>query len=176
MQTLSIAEAERILNVGDLGSFFGEFNWQLPDPVPSHFLPVDSGRKVAFARIIANTFLDRGPAILWINETGIWRSSEHMDLCDGYRRSFGEKRSVAAAPIHIFDPKEDRDTCISILSLGLFFVWGFEIMSQDRSLAMTISHDEWIEYRYALGQENFISYFDQWLGPFLRPGSNTQSS
>jgi hypothetical protein len=171
MQKLSVKEAEAILRVEDLGSFFGEVNWQYPDPVPSNFLPVDSGRKVALARIIANTMLDRGPAILWITETGIWGSSEHMDLFNGYRRSFGETRSVSAAPIHTFDPMEDRDTLISVLSLGLFFVWGFEIMSQDRNLAMTISHDEWLEYRFAAGHESFVSYFDQWISPCLRSGS-----
>jgi hypothetical protein len=174
MQTLSVAEAERILRVDDLGRFFADLNWKLADPVPWNFIPVDSGAKVGLARILANTFLDRCPAILWITETGIWGSSEHMDLFEKYRLSFGEKRSIRDAPVHTFEPDGDRNSLISILSLALFFCWGFEIMNQDRSLAMTVSHDEWIEYRFAPGQEGFVSYFNQWVAPQLRSGS-TQS-
>lgn len=172
MQTLSIEEAEAIFRVEDLGSFFGDVNWRLADPVPSNFIPADSAAKVGLARILANTFLDRGPTILWITETGIWGSLEHIDLFNRYRLSNGEKRSIRDAPVHMFSPETDRDSLISILCLALFFSWGFEIMSQDRNLAMTVSHDEWIEYRFAPGQESFVSYFNQWLGPQLRAGSS----
>jgi hypothetical protein len=55
---------------------------------------------------------------------------------------------------------------VSIVSLGLFFVWDFEILNLDRSLAMTVSHDEWIEYRFAPGHGAILSYFDEHLGKF----------
>ncbi len=168
MKILPKDDAADLLRVPDIGSFFAGMEWQYPDPVPSYFLPKDSGIKVGIARIVANTFLDRGPAVLWINEWGIWPSSQHMDLFLRYRLSLGEGRSLPEAPVHIFEASGDTDALISILCLCLFFAWGFEITGLDRSFALTISHDEWLEYRFALGQEEFVSYFKQWIEPSLR--------
>jgi hypothetical protein len=163
MRVLSIQQAVDALETADLFSFFGGVDWQYPDPLPSYFLPKDSGPKVGLGRVLANTFLDRGPAILWMTETGIFSSAEHRDLFMKYRLSYGEGRSVEEAPVHTFE-ENDRDAFISILCLGLFFYWGFEIMSRDRSLAVTVSHDEWLEYRFAPGHESIVPYFDKWLG------------
>ena len=149
----------------DVLSFFSGGDWQYPDPVPSYFIPKDSSAKVGLARVLANLFLDEtGGAILWINETGIWQSAEHMDLLFRYRLSWGEGRTVAKAPIHVFETRSDLDSFISILSLCLFFVWGFEIMKLDRSFAVTVSHDEWLEYRFAPGQKNRTEVIEKQLG------------
>jgi len=86
--------------------------------------------------VLANTFLDRGPAILWMTETGIFSSAEHRDLFMKYRLSYGEGRSVEEAPVHTFE-ENDRDA---------------------------FSHDEWLEYRFAPGHESIVPYFDKWLG------------
>ncbi len=168
MRILTPNDAAKVLDVPDIGAFFGGVNWRYPDPVPAYFLQEDSGVKVGLARIIANTFLETGPAILWIDEFGIWGSAEHMDLFYGYRLSHGEKRPLSEAPVHIFDSVEDKDAFISILSLSLFFIWGVDIADLDRSRAITISHDEWLEYRYAPGQEAFVPYFRKWIEPSLR--------
>jgi hypothetical protein len=109
--------------------------------------------------MLANTFQSRGPALLWITATGIWSSSEQI-LFTGYRSSHGETRTVSDAPVHVFEAT-DMEAFVSILSLALFFYWDGEILSQDRSLAITISHDEWIEYRFAKGFENFVPYFEK---------------
>ncbi len=167
MRILSLKDAANVLGTPDVDSFVGGVDWRYPDAVPSYLLPKDSGAKVALARVIANTFLERGPALLWITEFGIWSSAEHMDLFDKYRLSSGEKRTVADAPVHLFDSTDDQDAFISFLCLCLFFIWGFEIISLDRSIAMTVSHDEWLEYRYARGGDNFISYFEKWIQPYL---------
>jgi len=75
--------------------------------------------------------------------------------------------------VHIFDTREDLDAFISVLSVGLFFVWGLELVGKGRSLAMTISHDEWIEYRFARGEESVISSFEKLIAPSLRPAAQT---
>jgi hypothetical protein len=160
MQILTPEETANTLRVPSIESFFGDWDWQYPDPVPSYFLPKDSGAKVALARMLTSTFLELGPAVLWITGTGIWPSSEHMDLFARYRLSHGENRTILEAPVHIFEVTE-MDTFVSFICLGLFFVWDFEIASQDRSLAMTISHDEWIEYRFAKGHEDLALYFEK---------------
>jgi hypothetical protein len=90
-----------------------------------------------------------------------------MDLFVGYRLSHGETRTVRDAPVHYFE-SQDLDAFISYLCLGLFYCWDFEILSRDRSLAVTVSHDGWIEYRFARGQESVIPYFEKyfaWLSP-----------
>jgi hypothetical protein len=173
MRILSLEAAADLLGASDMGSFVSEVDWQYPNPVPSYFLPDDSGAKVGLARVIANTFLDRGVAILWLTEFGIWSSAEHVDLFTRYRLSYGETRTISEAPIHVFESTEDRDAFTSILCLGLFFVWGFEVISRNRSLAMTISHDEWLEYRFAPGEDDFTLYFEKWIAPSLRPGVPT---
>jgi hypothetical protein len=172
MRILTQKDAADSLGTPYTASFFQGVDWQYPDPVPSYFLPKDSGAKVCLARIIANTFLDVGPTVLWINETGIWPNSEHLDLFSRYRLSYGEGRSVSDAPVHIFDSVEDRDTFISILCLSLFFIWGTEITDLNRTRALTISHDEWLEYRYAPGQEAFVRYFKEWIEPSLQQGAS----
>ncbi len=170
MRILTPDDFAKVLGVTGLSSFFGGVDWQYPDPVPSFFLPKDSGRKVALSRIIADALLRRGPIVLWITATGIWPSSQHMNLFYGYRLSHGEARSISEAPVHLFESQKDVDAFISILYLGLAFVWDIEIVSLDRSVAMTISHDEWLEYRFAAGQEAFISEFNKWIEPSLRQG------
>src|ERR1700683_2113071 len=182
MQILSLERAAGFFDTPNLASFFETVNWTYPDPVPSYFLPKDAGAKVGLARVIANTFLDRGPALLWITETGIWGSLEHMDLFARYRLSYGERRTIVEAPVHFFESIDDRDAFISILCVGLFFGWNLEIMGQDRALAVTISHDEWIEYRFAPGQESFVPYFEKWfdqtysMGRAPRPSAGGHNS
>jgi hypothetical protein len=168
MRILTEIEAANALGAPNIGRFFGGVDWQYPDPVPSYFLPKDSGAKVAIARTIANTFLEAGTAIFWITEAGIWPSSEHIDLFTRYRLSYGETRSLSEAPVHIFESMKDKDAFSSILCLSLFFIWGAELTDLDRTRALTISHDEWLEFRYAPGQEAFASYFREWIEPTLR--------
>lgn len=163
LRFLTMAEAAALCGVSDLSSFFSDVEWQYPDPLPSYFVPKDSGAKVGLARILANSFLDRGPVLLWITGIGIWQSAEHMDLCTRYRLSYGESRPVIKAPVHLFS-ESDREALISVLCLILFFSWDSELITQDRSLGATISHDEWIEYRFSRGQEDIVPYFNKHLG------------
>lgn len=173
MRILTLADTAKVLGTQDIDSFFGGVNWQYPDPMPSYFLPKDSGAKVGISRIIANTFLDAGPTVLWITEWGIWPSAEHMDLFTRYRLSFGEGGVLSESPVHIFYPSEDKDAFISLLCLCLFFVWGVEITDLNRSYALTVSHDEWLEYRYAPSHEAFVQYFKEWIEPRLRLGATS---
>jgi|HubBroStandDraft_1064217.scaffolds.fasta_scaffold119224_2 hypothetical protein len=160
MRALSLDQAKDVFETTDLASHIGGIDWQYPGPVPNYLLPKDSGAKIGLARAIANTFLDRGPTVLWITEVGIWPSAEQMDLFTRYRLSYGESRTIAEAPVQIFEVA-DRKELTSILCLGLFFVWGLEVMNLDRSLAITVSHDEWIEYRFAPGNDALIQYFEK---------------
>lgn len=156
MRTLSLKDAAALVCDVDLQSFFEGGGWLYPDPVPSIFIPADSGAKVRFARIVARTFLEQGSALLWITNTGVWPTAEHIDLFNGYRRSIGEARNHYEAPVHLFSAS-DVDSFISVFCLGLFFVWDMEAIAVDRSLAATVSHDEWFEYRVGTAnRENLL--------------------
>lgn len=165
MQILTEDEAAVLLNASDLRSFVADVAWQYPDTVPNYRLPKDSGVKVALARLIANFLLDRGPFLLWVTGTGIWSSGEHLDLFDRYRMSFGESRSIQDAPLHRLG-LGDRDAAISLLCMGLFFVWDVELVSTNRSIAITFSHDEWMEVRHAPGELKLAEQLENLLVGF----------
>ena len=71
----------------------------------------------------------------------------------------GKHPSVAVVVLkdsfEIYEPGEvdDWDILVSLLSMSLIFLWDFELVSRDRRLAVTGSHDEWLEYRFAPGCE-----------------------
>lgn len=168
MKIFSPQEAAAEFGFPDIVSFTEAFLWRSSELNQSLYLPADSGAKVGLARIVSSAFLERGPALIWVTEYGIWSSSEHMELFDRYRASYGETRTIREAPIHVFESDEELDSMISILSLGLFFIWGMEVTDTRRSIGLTISHDEWLEYRFTSGNEEFGKYFDTWIKPNLR--------
>src|ERR1700757_2199739 len=140
MRIFTLEEAAKIVQTADLAAFFNGVDWQYPDPVPSYFLPNSPGQRVGLSRIVANTFLDHGSAMLWITHVNRGSSVEHMEMFDKYRSAFGETRAVEEAPVHLFETN-DRDSFLSILCFGLFFSWDMEVMNMSRLLAMTFSHD-----------------------------------
>jgi hypothetical protein len=81
---------------------------------------------------------------LWINEYGIWPSSEDPGLFDGYRKSLGENKPVHERPGHVFE-KSDLEVVASLVGMVLYFVWGALIASPTAGALVVISHDEWLE-------------------------------
>ncbi len=162
MRVLTVDEAAKILGVEDLNAFCN-ITWLPEDHVGTFEIPKDSGAKVALARRIANMLLERGPVLLWITGWGVWPSSEHFDLFDRYRLSFGESRSLREAPVHFLDAG-DNVTLISLLCIGFFFVWDFEILSLDREVDIVASHDEWLEARISQRELVFYEFFSKYIG------------
>jgi len=146
VKILSLREAASIAGVADVEVLFQDGDWQYPDRVPSLAIPTTPGRLLNLARVVAAEFLGSGPVLVWITGTGVWVSSEHMDLFDGYRRGQGDPRTIYEAPLQRFDAGE-TDALVSTLWLGLCFGWDLELVALDQSLAMTFSHDGWFEYR-----------------------------
>lgn len=109
----------------------------------SYVLPVDSGRKTALARALANSIDRARSGIFWITSHGVWPSSENMDLFDGYRRSLGEQRSIHDAPGHVFE-QPDAAALQTFLGLSLYFFWDAVLIEGTQDLAMRFSHDEYV--------------------------------
>lgn len=106
-------------------------------------VPADSGRKTALSRLMASFFEADEEALLWINEFGIWPSSEDWSLFEGFRRSLGEQSPLYEKPGHIFSGKELRDVA-SLVAMTLYFIWGAILYSPAKGLAIKISHDEFV--------------------------------
>lgn len=151
MRVFSAEQAAEVIGAESVKAFLGGVKWAPVDAKGVRRLPEDSGAKVSLARALKYLLSDLGPTLVWIDEWGIWPSSVHMELFDGYRCGHGEERSLGEAPFHLFAP-EDGDELISVLSLALFFVWGAQIVDLDRSVRIRISHDEWIDAAVASDQ------------------------
>lgn len=106
-------------------------------------IPADSGHKTALSRAIVSFFDTDNEALLWINEFGIWESSEDRNLFEGFRRSLGEHSPLRDKPGHIFS-SSDLSNVGSLVAMILYFVWGGILYSPAKSLAINISHDEYI--------------------------------
>lgn len=105
--------------------------------------PTDSGRKTALSRLLVSFFDTDEEALLWINEFGIWPSSEDRYLFEGFRSFLGESSPVHEKPGHIFS-KDDLDAVRSLVAMVLYFVWGGIMYSPAKGLTIRISHDEFI--------------------------------
>lgn len=106
-------------------------------------VPPDSGRKTALGRAVASVFTDDDEAMLWINEYGIWPSSEDRFLYEGFRRSLHEESPLHVKPGHLFS-RDELAAVASLVALVLYFVWGAILYSPARALVIKISHDECI--------------------------------
>jgi len=119
-----------------------------PDLVsqPFHFvdfkLPVDSGKKVFFSKLIYS-FIDPAPELLlWIGDWAVWPSSQHMPLFSRFRQAFGEMRPLIEAPGHLLVPDE-ADDAVSIIATSLLFIWDCHILTASGRDAAFISHVEY---------------------------------
>jgi hypothetical protein len=129
-----------------LDSFLNELSSQLHLVGETYSIPPDSARKTALSRLFAYLLLRNRNICLYISGWGVWGSSENLDLFYGYRRSFGEKRTLMEAPVHLFEPTENN-TFVSILCMAFYFVWDAWVFDTEGKALVRISHDEWLEVR-----------------------------
>ena len=109
--------------------------------VAHYAVPPDSGNKTVLAKVLASFFENDNEALLWIDEFGIWPSSENWTLFLGFRKSIGETRPLHEIPGHLF-AKEDIETVAALLSLILYFSWGAVLIPKSTDYLIRISHDE----------------------------------
>jgi len=135
------------MNVESLDPYIEKVWDELAIHSACYLIPKDSGIKTALARCFANLFFSEADnAYVYIDEWGVWPSSENLDLFYGYRNSKGENRLISEAPFHFFD-KEELGPFISILGTAFYFVWNATVIRSDQRCILKVSHDEWIEIR-----------------------------
>ena len=122
----------------------------------SEQLPIDSGVKNYLAKEIASIF-NKNEVLLYINEFGIWPSSENMYLFDGYRKSIEIESKIYEKPSHIIGENENIEF-YCILGMILYFYMGYMIIPiKNQDEIIRISHDEFIEvYTKNETNENII--------------------
>jgi len=146
MKILSVKEASTLLAVDSLDAFISSVSGRLQKISGPFAIPADSGRKTSIARHLADLLLQDSDVFIYIKGWMVWPSSENFDLFDGYRRSMGEHRPLWEAQVHLLAPGE-QPAFVSILAMGLYFVWDVEVFDARGSMLLTFSHDEWMELR-----------------------------
>lgn len=99
--------------------------------------------------------------LFWVDEYGIWPSSEDWYLYNVLRRATGDDRQLGAAPGHLFHGDESR-SLVSFLSLAIQFGWGGYVAASPGTRYFCLSHDGWIGLSVP-GEDNSVSEtLSQW--------------
>jgi hypothetical protein len=113
-----------------------------PERAECFDIPQDAGQRVA---LVASHFGDRSfgtTNLVWFTEWGIWPSSERQHIFCRFRASYGEMRPLIDAPGHLLTANE-RDELLSLVTLGVLFLWDIYVVADDASVTLHYSHDEW---------------------------------
>lgn len=101
-----------------------------------------------------------GTRLLWVNEYGIWSSSENLHLYYRVRMSYGDHRSLQAAPGHRFLDFESADL-ISYLDLVIRFGWGAYLLTNVNEPYGFLSHDGWIKIGGLSGADGVVRELEE---------------
>lgn len=141
MYTLTLQQIKEWLAHNGLSITEGTLQENEYKLISTYRIPEDSGRKTALAKIIAEFFKKDTEVLLWINEYGIWPTSEDVNLFLGFRKSLGENSMLYEKPGHLFSGDEIA-TIVSLLAIVFYFIWGAVIVSVKNKFMIKISHDE----------------------------------
>jgi hypothetical protein len=111
-----------------------------------------SGRERAVAAAAVRALGPWDECLVWITEVGVWASSEDWPRFYTWRGTHGEKRSVEAAPGHVFQAGEMEDL-EELLTQILESGWDATVIPATGGMVLrrriVTSHDEWIDVRSA---------------------------
>lgn len=146
MKILTKERTQEMLGDKPLDNLLSELSCRLQVVGGAYSIPSDSGRKTALSRLFAYLLLRKPNTCIYVSGWGVWSSSENFDLFYGYRRSYGENRTLMEAPVHLFEQSE-TDAFVSILSMAFYFIWDAWVFDTEGKTVVKLSHDEWFEVR-----------------------------
>jgi len=169
MKVLSTDDAAAMLQAETLEGWLRERARTLRPAGDPYTIPANPGVRIALAKLLTSLLL-KDKAYVYLTGWNRRPYFEHLDLLYGYRRSAGESRPLAVAPVHLFE-RSSIDAMISILCLALFFeleVWIFD--EKGASLAR-LEHGGAL-HLYASGDEaadirDFATDPEKYLRPML---------
>jgi len=98
----------KLLNSEDVNSLLRERGFRFPLPnfnEPSGYvleekgrIPNDGSKRVVLCKDIIRKCENSSSVLFWVEDYGIWPSSEHMELFMGYRSSFVGMESIEDFP------------------------------------------------------------------------------
>lgn len=103
------------------------------DELPGSFdltkftIPTDSGRKVAFSRLLHSLFDPSNDLLIWLDSWSVWPSCMHMPLFTRFRQALGEDRPLIDIPGHVVAHGESDDA-ISLITIAMQFIWDCHIL------------------------------------------------
>jgi hypothetical protein len=103
----------------------------------------------ALASRILKTLGNWDCCLLWATEWDVWEDIEDWPRYYAWRALFGEKRSLSAAPGHLFRSEEQLEI-LRLLSHALECGWDTTILpvreGRPSGIRLRSSHDEWIQF------------------------------
>ena len=114
----------------------------MPDDAQRFEIPEDAGRRVALVASHLNERAGSSSTLVWFTEWGVWPSSERQHIFDRFRASYGEHRLLIDAPGHLLSV-EERDELLSLVTLGVLFLWDVYVVADSVPFVLHYSHDEW---------------------------------
>jgi hypothetical protein len=139
-------------------------------------VPDETGRKTNLARLLADSFASTKDGLLWINEYGIWPSSENRLVFYALRRLIGEARPLEEAPGHVF-AAEDKELLSALVGVVFYFSWGALLVRGDSRLVGRISHDDYVDFYGSAHELNRIEEAlrsQRYVGSGESPNGNRQ--
>ena len=109
-----------------------------------------SGREPAVAAATMRSLGAWDECLVWVTEWGVWPSGEDWPRFYAWRGAHGERRSLEAAPGHLFGGAESPEL-ETMLTVVMENGWDATVLPSRGGVAVdrrvVISHDEWIEVR-----------------------------
>jgi hypothetical protein len=100
---------------------------------------IEAASSMMVARGMSGWLWEHQPdrCLVWVNDHGVWPSSENLHLYYTWRRSLGDGAVLDDAPAHEFLPFEQHELT-SLLHMAIIFGWGFLAASSDGRAALRV--------------------------------------
>jgi hypothetical protein len=142
--------------------------WPAEQTVCTHidFDTLPAANLSPLARAIIGWLCDDSPdrLIVWVDEWGVWPSSEDWNLYYALRTSFGDRGFIEDGPAHVFYFHE-RHAAQSLVALAIAFGWGVYIGPSRGRQAIRFDHDgrfyAWADHEH--DRKSLREFLGSWL-------------
>lgn len=135
----------------------------LPSRLPYYAKAPLHDADIALCRQIESALHPWRACLLWVTEWAIWPSSANWHLFYRLRRTYGEIRLIEEAPVHVFLDYESADLA-TFIQVGILHGWDFHLIPVEGYCRAFISHDEYIEFASASGNQHLVEEFASLFG------------
>ncbi len=143
MQLLTVEELKEVIGTNDLDSYVA-ISEHVNRKCRSYYLPKSSVDQTVLASAISNFVLTLGQS--WMQITYWHNDAEsNQELFYGYRKGYGDLRSLAEASVYLFVPG-DEEALASILCMVLYFSWDARIFNSAPTYLITLDNDGFVDY------------------------------